>query len=297
MSDKELYLQCRKFGAQALEARRKLEGLLPEVYKRRLYEKKGFNSIFEFAAKLAGLNKEQVQRVLQLERKFEDKPILKEALVSGDVSFNKLARVASIATMENQGDLVEKAKVLPKSALETYVRDIKNENTNASIKPIFEVNSVPGHRIELSNEVNQKLCELQEKGIDINQLLLELLQKREEEITEEKEKLAQEEMHGNTANRQTDKKSSRYINVRIKKVLRNEHGSKCSIPSCNKPSKIIHHTQRFALSHTHDPRYLAPLCKEHHQIAHLVDLKYQEKRPLVCGCAPSLGSYASLKTT
>ena len=97
MNDQQLFQLCKKYGAQTLEARRKFAGLLPEVYRRNLYEKKGFGSIYHFAAVLAGMSRKQVQRVLQLERKFEDKPILKEALVSGEVSINKLARVASIA--------------------------------------------------------------------------------------------------------------------------------------------------------------------------------------------------------
>ena len=100
-TDQELYKLCCKYGAAALEARRKFAGLLPEILRRRLYEKKGFGSIYEFAAKLAGMSREQVQRVLQLERKFEDKPVLKELLVNGEESVNKLARVASIATPEN----------------------------------------------------------------------------------------------------------------------------------------------------------------------------------------------------
>jgi len=314
MSDKDLYLRCKRFGTSALEARRKFEGLLPEVNRRLLYERKGFNSIFEFAAKLAGLNKEQVQRVLQLERKFEDKPVLKEALVNGEVSYNKLARVASIATKENQEELVAKAKVLPKSALDIFVKDVRIEmkeeekmkhglfeydkndsglevvmdlnskKADAFIKPKNACNSVSGHRIDydleliqtLSGEVKSKLIELKEKGLDINAILLELLQRREEEIAEEKEKLAQKEI----ANRQINKNPSRYINVRIKKLIHKEHGIKCSIPGCNKPSKTIHHTQRFALSHTHDPRFLAPLCREHHQIAHSIDIKYQDVRRL-----------------
>jgi len=303
ISDSDLYLQCKKYGAQTLEARRKFEGLLPEVNKRRLYEQKGFNSIFEFAAKLAGLNKEQVQRVLQLEKKFEDKPVLKEALVNGDVSFNKLARIASIATRENQEELVEKARILPKSALDVFVKDVRNgmhddqyvnRNQNGFIDTINEDNSVSGHRSgqdldlmrTLSEDVKSKLIELKDKGIDINQLLLELLQKREEEIAEEKEKLARKEvekskpntpvqMCENSANMQTNKKPSRYINVRIKQLLQKEHGTKCTIPNCNKPSRTVHHTQRFALSKTHDPRFLAPLCKEHHQIAHSIDSKFQ----------------------
>jgi hypothetical protein len=36
LSDKELYLICKKWGSAALEARRKFAGLLPEVYAREL---------------------------------------------------------------------------------------------------------------------------------------------------------------------------------------------------------------------------------------------------------------------
>jgi len=101
LSDKELYAICKKCGAAALEARRKFAGLLPEVYTRELKErekgrswlkKRGFFSVYEFAAKLAGMSRDQVDLVLRLEKRFADKPILRDALVSGDVSANKLAR-------------------------------------------------------------------------------------------------------------------------------------------------------------------------------------------------------------
>jgi len=85
-------------------------GLLPEVSKRRLWEKKGFGSIFEFAAKLAGLSQEQVRLALNLERRFSGLPVLKGLLVEGEVSLNKLARVVSIATVENEGELAEKVR-------------------------------------------------------------------------------------------------------------------------------------------------------------------------------------------
>ncbi len=44
--------------------------------------------------------------------------------------------------------------------------------------------------LELSDEVNQKLFELQQKGIDVNELILEMLQKRELEIAQEKEQIS-----------------------------------------------------------------------------------------------------------
>lgn len=40
ISDKELYALCKKYGENALQWRRKFIGLLPEVNRRRLYEKK-----------------------------------------------------------------------------------------------------------------------------------------------------------------------------------------------------------------------------------------------------------------
>ncbi|MEK7547614.1 MAG: hypothetical protein AAB540_01840, partial [Patescibacteria group bacterium] len=55
-----------------------------------------------------------------------------------------------------------------------------------------------------------------------------------------------------------------------------EHGKKCSIPNCQKPAKILHHTQRLSLSRTHNPRFLAPLCEDHHEIAHSIDIKYHK---------------------
>ncbi|MBI5754420.1 hypothetical protein HZA40_04730, partial [Candidatus Peregrinibacteria bacterium] len=61
LTDQNLYELCKTYGTRALEWRRKFIGLLPEVNKRKLYQKKGFGSIFEFAKKLAGLSEEQVR--------------------------------------------------------------------------------------------------------------------------------------------------------------------------------------------------------------------------------------------
>lgn len=112
--------------------------------------------------------------------------------------------------------------ILPNRAVETFVKDYKIEN--GLEKPKNEDKSLPGQTLELSNEVRQKLFELQQKGIDINQLILDMLQKRD----------------------------------------------KSSLP--------IHHTARFALTKSHNPFFLAPLCEDHHTIAHSIDVKFQEKR-------------------
>lgn len=268
LTDENLFQLCQKLGERARLWRQKFAGLLPEVYKRRLYGKKGFGSIFEFAKKLAGMSEEQVRRVLNLEKKFEAMPILRNMLVNGDVSINKLAKVASIATSENQELLADQVKLLPCRALETLVRDVhvntnpqqNLQNATAGFSPEFS------HELNLSPQVGQKLLELQQKGIDINALLLEFLAKRELEIAQEKEKLSA----------MAKPTKSRYIPAEIRKFLKKEYGEKCSIEHCHRAAQVIHHAQRFSLAKKHNPKYLAPLCEEHHKIAHSIDAKFHE---------------------
>ncbi len=102
----------------------------------------------------------------------------------------------------------------------------------------------------------------------MNELLQQMLVHRKGKIEQTKKEISE--------NIQPAK--SRYIPVEIKKILKQEYGNKCSIKTCHKPAKNIHHTQRFALSNDHDPQFLLPLCEEHHTIAHTIDLKFHEIR-------------------
>jgi len=64
-------------------------------------------------------------------------------------------------------------------------KDAKNEMKNGFIKPQNELKSVPGHRSEevnLESDVLEALLRLQQKGIDVNQLLREFLERRRKEI-------------------------------------------------------------------------------------------------------------------
>ena len=289
MNDNQFYSVHKNYGKNALEWRRKFIGMLPEAYERRIHEKKGYGSIFEYAAKICGLNEKQVRRVLNLEKKFENTPALKALLVSGKVSANKLERVVSVATVENQEELAGKVKILSQRAVETLVRDEKFmqgegkfEMQSGLLKPKIKVKSVHVHTfggkeeddknsLKLSKEVAKKLFELQEKGHDVNEILLELLEKREEEIQEEKDQIAQELQN-------LPVKSSRKVPVRTIKILKKEFGCKCAVPGCEKLSEVFHHTGRFALTKQHNPHFMAPLCKAHHEIAHSIDLKAHQNR-------------------
>ena len=255
MTDEELYEKARLYGQNALLWRQRFMGLLPEVEKRRLYATKGFGSVFEFAFKLAGLSEEQVRTALNLEKRFSDKPALKALLEKGEVSINKLVRIQSVVTPENEAFWAQQVQLLPKKALETLVRDER---------------SLPGQMLplQISEDVKCRLEKLQEKGIDVSELLTELLDRHEQEIAEEKAAIAAE-LPGS---------QSRHVPARTQRVLNKEHGSKCSIQTCKKPAEQLHHTQTFALSRRHDPHFLAPLCKDHHTIAHAINVKVQQKR-------------------
>lgn len=102
ISDRELYHRCVQIGGYILKYRRQFLGMLPEVERRKLYRKYGMHSVFEFAARLAGLSRDIVNDVLHVSSVLYDKPVLHDALVRGEVGYTKLRTIASIATIDNQ---------------------------------------------------------------------------------------------------------------------------------------------------------------------------------------------------
>ena len=301
LSDKELYSVCKRWGAEALASRRKFTGLLPEVNAREIAERKkgkswlkirGFSCIYEFAAKLAGISRDQVNLVLGLERRLEDKPALRYALVSGVVSANKLARVASIASVENQQDILEKVETLSNRALEVFVKDFKNQNglidaktgdaslhvqtfepaggVNDSVKNAQKSQNTKSSEIdlELDEDVKTELTEMKKKGMDVNQILREFLRDRKKNLEQQKTEVAEKQIRERNDRAIIGMPANRYIPVEVKRIVIKEFGNKCSAPGCEKPAENLHHEKGFAIDQSHDPRYLKPLCKGHHELAH-----------------------------
>jgi len=300
-TDKKLLELCTEYGNKALLWRKKFIGLLPEVNKRQLYEKAGCSSIFEFAKKKAGLSEKQVRLALNLNERFEDKPVLKNMLATGEVSINKLARVVSLATAQNEAFWANQAKILPNRSLETLVRDEKmakaevnfgmaNQQTQLQIpceslhvqtsgakrtlcvpQSTQEQETLPNGNstssLKITPELESRLLKLQNDGHDISELITKLLDQRDKEIAERKQEQA-------TKPQTSPKPPTRYIPAAIRKTLKEEYGTKCAIPHCKNHSRTIHHTARFALAQNHNPYFLAPLCKEHHDIAHSMDRKF-----------------------
>lgn len=285
ISDKELYKKCVMYGKQALQARRKFMGLLPEVARRQLFELRGFSSIYEFAARLAGLSREQVGGVLRLEKRLVAMPVLHEALVNGVVSANKLIRVASIVTAANQQEILQKVENLSSRALEVFVSDAKRGvvasedgadapaktvlDADGFLKPKIEQKSLHVQTLVLDEDVEKSLLDMQKKGIDVNSFLREAIAERGQRILSEKENLAVEENYKCEERAQTGAAASRHVPVRIMKVVKAEFGVKCAVAGCVKRAEQLHHVRRFAIYGSHDPRFLKPLCRGHHELAHV----------------------------
>ena len=395
LSDKELIGLCENFGKNVLHWKRKFIGLIPEVNRRKLYEKKRFSSIYEFGARLAGISYMQVRRVITVDKKLEENGLieLREKLTNGEVSINKLARIVSVVNEENESDLVKAVEKLSQSAVETLVRDEKkyqmenllgreNESfddgslfgdvvstitglphfstdllnsstdlphsstgllnpstdlphfstdllnpskhgddmfvcahkggyatdsnvaqptdaiqqtdamrstdaTHISVGQSADVSDVSMaglqslQKLKLNKSVIARLDELKSNGMDLNLILNEMLDKREKEIEEELDEVGEEVVRKEIKKngKQVDgKEIGRNIPVNVKRVLKKRAGSKCEVRGCMRDAKTIHHTIRFGIQRSHDPRHLVLLCKEHHEITHVMDKKYLAKR-------------------
>jgi phage gpG-like protein len=269
--DGELLSLCRQYGRNALLWRKKFEGLLPEVFRRRLYEKENCLSVYEFAAKFAGFSEAQVNTALRVERKLQGKSILLDSFHSGEISAGKLDRAADMATPENEKEIDKMARVLPARTFEIYVRDQKRAVAAVTaeaenLPTLFSVPTLHVQRFKLEDDVVEELNRLQDMRKDINELLREFLKQKNQETEQKEQELSQR------SRKETHSPSRTYINKPIRNFLSEKYGNKCAIHGCTKPAEEIHHKIRFGLQANHDPAYLVPLCSEHHKIAHAIDL-------------------------
>ncbi len=273
LSDSELYQLCKMYGQSAREWMRKFAGLLPEVYRRRLYKRRGYASIHEFAAKLAGMSERNVDRILRLSKKLEDKPTLKEQFESGSASYSKIETVAYVATAEDEGKWAKRVEEMPRLALEECVRNNREEVTpggNSEPEKWNRLSFPVSPEVEFKlRQLKQKLEKEQGEAKSFNEVLEELFKNGP---TQEKKKTTiqicpdciQKRAKKAGKNRKTKRYRPREIDHLV--YLRQKH--KCAEPDCNHPAEIIHHKRPWAFSKSHDPDSLVALCKKHEQLTH-----------------------------
>jgi len=244
-----LHEQFCTYGKKALEWRRKCELLLPEIYKHKIWAQHGYLSIYEYAAKLAGMSNRNVNEALHISEKIKEMPLLKE--IAENRGINRIKPLVTVLNTENEEFWAEKARTMSNHTLEAYVKQYKIQNGLQKTE-----NLVPGGKIEmeLSSETINQLNKIKgEKSWE--ELMKELLQSREQQKPEAVE---------------TQK---RYIPTKIRQFVYHKTNGKCAFSTCRKSGLIQHHRDRFAENHKHNPDEMFLLCRAHHNLCHtsLVD--------------------------
>lgn len=254
--DKTLHQQFSEYGRNAKEWMRKCELLLPEIDRRQIWRKKGCGSIYEYAAKVAGMSRARVDESLRIFHRIEDKPFLLK--LAEEKGLQRVRPVATIATLDDEGFWAEKVKQMSKNTLETYVHDYRLENRprteNEPEKVFFQVTS----------ELARKLQKLSKRS-DFEALLGEFVN-----FVEEK---------GACETPEPVKTSSRHVPKEIRDHVEGRTDGLCAHPTCLRPATSLHHTQRWALEKVHDPARLQPVCTAHERIAHLGLIDQEEDDP------------------
>ncbi len=234
IKERTIHEEFSRYGKNAREWMNKCVLMLPEIDKNRIWKKRGFGSIYEYAGKIAGMSRHKVDDSLRIIRKIEDKPaLMKVAKMKG---INSVRPVATIASKETDSFWAKKAEEMSKHTLATFVRGRKTE-------------SRPGTKIlvELDKEIVDALEKIKGDG-DLNDAIKKLLGR---------EKPA------------TVKTNSRAVPAKIKRYIKERSGGLCEHPNCKKAGEHIHHTEPFAIKKEHNPDKLLHLCKAHHTIIHM----------------------------
>ncbi|MFA6550263.1 MAG: hypothetical protein WCT36_02825 [Candidatus Gracilibacteria bacterium] len=243
--EKDLHEKFSFYGKNAKEWMRKCVLLLPEINRLRIWEKKGFGSVYEYAAKLAGMSKNTVDEALRILRKIEDKPEIKK--VVEEKGLNAIKPIVTTATPETDKFWAEKAREMSVHTLETYVREFHHV-VEFDVTP-----QVQNISMELDPKIVDQLNKLKGQG-NWNDLMQKLLEAYKTQ-NEAKKPIPQEN-------------AKRYVPAKIEKYAINKTNGTCAFPGCIKKYKYLHHAERFSLTHEHNPDTLIPLCKAHERLAH-----------------------------
>lgn len=260
MRIEEIHQKFIEYGTHAKEWRNKCILLLPDIEKYEVWKKKGFGSIYEYAAKLAGLTKLQVDEAIRVLRKIEDKPAL--LAIANQKGINAVKPVTTIATKESDQYWANKAATMSKNELETFVREIKKTEDQADNSQ-KETISKEFITMELSPGIAAKLKQL--KDNDWNDLMKTFIALYEKDLAASKPP--------------AKKTASRPIPAKIEQYVIKRCRNKCEFPNCNKPYRHLHHTNRFASDKIHDPNQIVALCKAHHNLAHKGLIKNENLQP------------------
>lgn len=265
-----LHREFSEYGRNAKEWARKCMLLLLEIDRYKVWAKKGFGSIYEYAAKLAGLSRDQVNESLRVLGRIEDKPALME--VAREKGIWAVRPVAVVATKETDEFFAEKARSMTKNEFEVYVKGVRtcygrpgeagqpdeadggtNGATAGAGSQVQPAKMTVTVAMELSPEMADRLQKLKADG-DYETAMKKLFEYRDEALEREKPDAAED--------------VSRHIPKEIERYVLECDSRMCAFPGCRRAYAHLHHTQGFARARVHDPDRIFCLCEAHHGLAH-----------------------------
>lgn len=280
LTDSQLYQKCKKYGGNARLWMRKFEGLLPEVCRRRLYKRRGFVSIHEFAAKLAGMSHAKVDRILQLSRKLEDKPKLREVFESGEAGYSKVAKVVYVAKPETDKMWAGKVQNESQVVLELSVKEERGEEYVEEKSVLKNTFSQLSFSVSQSCErkfraLKQKLEKESGEAMSYGEVLgrlMEMVEKREAGVLVAQGRKVREKVEikvcPDCAEKKAREAKGKSAPVSVKRLVLARQNNKCARVGCAHPPSELHHKNGYALTKNHSPEGLEYLCEKHHKIAH-----------------------------
>jgi len=151
LTDRELFSLCSQCGANIRKFQKEFACYLPEVEKRRSHKHHGCHTLYEFAAKLAGMTKDTVDEILKVHQKLIDKPILRNLMM--EQGWGKLRIIASIATPKTQEFWAKKVITMSKITLQAFVKELKRQaEARASGLTTEAASNFPGDSAGLMGE-------------------------------------------------------------------------------------------------------------------------------------------------
>ena len=165
-----LHLEFQTYGRNAKEWIRKCQLLLPQIRDEEVWLKKGFGSIYEYAAKLAGMSNNSVNEALRVLDQVKDKPKLKEKIEQYGI--NRVKPILTIATENTQEFWVGKIEEMGQHTLKTYVREYKLKYGMKDLAEKSDPNGLAGQGQRVQGEVgnmsNGIICEDKDVDVDVD---------------------------------------------------------------------------------------------------------------------------------
>jgi len=288
MNDLELHHRFKKLGTIRNKITYKLLALLPEIAARKIYEKKGYRTVHEYAARLAGLTPDVVTKALAVAKKLSDKPLLQAQIEK--VGIHKVSLVASLATIETEKIWAEKVENMSKKTLEVFTKEYRQTGS-------FDVGRAADEslKIELDHEMQKMFYKLKKEigaNLSNKEALRVILANFKKNETKTGEKVVykpkstfpgkdfdrREKRSGEIVEKRTDEArekkvgksvyepKGRYVAVKTKRTTIAKTAGTCTYTNCTKAIENIHNKTPYSVRKTHED--LVGLCKEHHEMAH-----------------------------